>query len=61
VDDLNTLIIPAYTLLNSTVFYNAEKYRLSLNLNNMTNQKYWSYEGMAQKPINFLASLTIKI
>jgi iron complex outermembrane recepter protein len=60
-NDVNTLVIPAYTILNSNVFYNVDKLRLGLNINNMSNQKYWNYAGLAQKPVNVLLSLNIKI
>ncbi|CAA9197220.1 Vitamin B12 transporter BtuB [Flavobacterium bizetiae] len=38
----NTVIIPSYTLLNGTVFYDQNKWRFGIACNNMTNQKYWS-------------------
>ena len=34
--------LPSYTLLNSGVFYNKERYRLSLNVNNLTNKEYYT-------------------
>jgi iron complex outermembrane receptor protein len=33
--------LPTYTIFNTGVFYNKEKYRLSLNVNNLTNKEYW--------------------
>jgi iron complex outermembrane receptor protein len=33
--------LPSFTVLNTGVFYNKEKYRLSLNVNNLTNKEYW--------------------
>lgn len=36
-----TFILPAYTVLNSALFYEQHKYRLGLNVNNLTNKKYW--------------------
>ncbi|MCR4029593.1 MULTISPECIES: TonB-dependent receptor [Flavobacterium] len=38
----NTVIVPSYTLLNGTVFFDQNKWRFGLACNNMTNQKYWS-------------------
>jgi iron complex outermembrane receptor protein len=33
--------LPSFTVLNTGVFYNKEKYRLALNVNNLTDKKYW--------------------
>lgn len=54
--------LPSYTLLNASVFYNSEKYRFTLNMNNLTNEEYyigyWSVNP--QKPRNFAASVAYK-
>jgi iron complex outermembrane receptor protein len=34
--------LPSYTLLNTGIFYNKERYRLSLNVNNLTNKEYYT-------------------
>ncbi|WP_461449378.1 TonB-dependent receptor domain-containing protein [Mucilaginibacter sp.] len=34
--------LPSYTLLNTGVFYNKERYRLALNVNNLTNKEYYT-------------------
>jgi len=34
-------ILPAYTILNSTVFYDVPRYRFSFGVNNLTDKKYW--------------------
>ncbi|WP_184550065.1 TonB-dependent receptor [Mucilaginibacter sp. FT3.2] len=33
--------VPEYTVLNSSVFYDAGKFRLAASVNNLTNKKYW--------------------
>ncbi len=33
--------LPAYALLDAAVYYQFNKFRLALNLNNLTNQKHW--------------------
>jgi iron complex outermembrane receptor protein len=33
--------LPSYTILNTGVFYNKERYRLSLNVNNLTDKEYY--------------------
>ncbi|MBW1656502.1 TonB-dependent receptor [Flavobacterium quisquiliarum] len=56
-------ILPSYTVLNSSVFYNATKFRISLNVNNITNKDYfnggWSTVN-PQKPRNVVASFAYK-
>ena len=42
-DQANSIIVPAYTLLNATVYYERDKWRLGLASNNLTNEKYWNY------------------
>lgn len=54
--------LPSYTLLNGSVFYNADKFRVTLNANNITNKQYyigyWSVNP--QKLRNFTASVSYK-
>lgn len=33
--------LPAYALIDAALYYQFDKFRLALNLNNLTNQKYW--------------------
>lgn len=57
-----TFALPAYTVMNATVFYSTRKFRLGLNLNNFTNTEY--YTGYStinpQKPSNLTASIALK-
>jgi iron complex outermembrane receptor protein len=57
-----TFDLPAYTLLNASVFYNPDKFRFSLNVNNLTDTEYyigyWSVNP--QKPANFVISMAYK-
>lgn len=59
-ESTNVFVLPAYTLLNATVFYDQPKYRLSLKGNNLLNEQYWNPGGTAQKQLNFLASIAFK-
>jgi iron complex outermembrane recepter protein len=34
--------LPAYTVLNAVVYYNQSKYRIAINVNNLTNKEYWT-------------------
>ncbi len=59
-DSNNTFILPSYTLLNSSVFYESGNYRVTLKGNNLLNQLYWDTTGNPQKPANFLVALHYK-
>jgi iron complex outermembrane receptor protein len=54
--------LPSYTLLNASLFYNADRYRITFNGNNLTDKKYyigyWSVNP--QRPVNFTASFAFK-
>lgn len=56
-------ILPSYTVINGSVFYNSTKFRVSLNVNNITNKDYfnggWSTLN-PQKPRNVVASFAYK-
>jgi iron complex outermembrane receptor protein len=55
-------ILPGYTLLNASIFYNADHFRISLNVNNLTSKEYyigyWSVNP--QKPRNSTLSVAYK-
>lgn len=55
-------VLPSYTLLNASVFYNATHFRISLNVNNLTSKEYyigyWSVNP--QKPRNSTLSVAYK-
>ncbi|MVT10300.1 TonB-dependent receptor [Chitinophaga tropicalis] len=55
-------ILPSYTLLNSSVFYNARKFRVSFAVNNITDKVYYTgyWSVNPQKPRNFAASVAYK-
>ncbi|MBA4053188.1 MAG: hypothetical protein C0490_00605, partial [Marivirga sp.] len=54
--------LPAYTVLNTSLFYNDDKFRFSLNVNNVLDTEYyigyWSVNP--QRPRNAVASLAYK-
>lgn len=56
----NTFVLPSYTLVNATVFYDQPKYRIAVKGNNLLNEQYWNSNGTPQKPINFLTSASFK-
>ncbi|MFL1895217.1 TonB-dependent siderophore receptor [Aquimarina sp. 2-A2] len=57
-----TFTLPGYTILNSSVFYEAANYRIGLKLNNIANETY--YKGWTtitpQQPRALLANFTYK-
>jgi len=59
-DSANTFTIPAYTVVNATVFYDQPKWRLGLKVNNLTNEKYWDRYSNAQATKQWLATLAVK-
>ncbi|MBT1704750.1 TonB-dependent receptor [Chryseosolibacter indicus] len=54
--------LPAYTIINGSLFYNTNAMRISFNINNITDKEY--YTGYStinpQKPRNFVVSLAYK-
>ncbi|SDE82015.1 TonB-dependent siderophore receptor [Dyadobacter soli] len=59
-ESTNTFKVPAYALVNASLFYDQPRYRLALKGNNLLNEHYWNSNGSPQKPANFLASITFK-
>lgn len=57
-----TFTLPGYTVVNTTLFYNTPNFRVSLNVNNITDKQY--YTGYStinpQKPRNFIGTLAYK-
>ncbi len=56
------LVIPSYALLGSSFSYDTPKYRVSLKINNLTNQKYWMgwMNMIPQMPRQIVGSLSYK-
>ena len=55
-------ILPAYTVLNATAFYEQKKFRISAKVDNLTNQHYWiGYTTMnPQKLRSVVGSISYK-
>ena len=59
-DNTNSFILPGYTVIDATIFYNTPRFRLSVKANNIGNEKYWVSEGFYARPqklSNFLTSI----
>jgi iron complex outermembrane receptor protein len=54
-------IIPSYTLIDATAFYDRPKYRIGIKVDNLTNQKYWSFRLAPQNPARVSISMNFKI
>jgi iron complex outermembrane receptor protein len=52
--------VPSYTVLDASVFYDQHRYRLGLKVDNLTNEKYWSYRLAAQNPTRVTMNVTFK-
>lgn len=52
--------IPAYTVLDASVFYDRKKYRVGVKVDNLTNEKYWSNRLAAQSPTRVTGNVTVK-
>jgi iron complex outermembrane receptor protein len=52
--------IPSYTVLDATIFYDQPGYRLGIKVDNLTNEKYWSFRLAPQNPTRVSASISLK-
>jgi iron complex outermembrane receptor protein len=54
--------LPAYTVMNASLFYNADKFRVALNVNNVADTEYYTgyWSVNPQKPRNFVISMACK-
>jgi len=59
-DAANVIVIPSYTVLNASVFYDQPKWRLGLKVNNLTNEKYWTNYGIPEMVRQYLANISFK-
>ncbi|RZK90430.1 MAG: TonB-dependent receptor, partial [Hymenobacter sp.] len=59
---LGTFILPNYTVLNASVFYDLPHYRFSAKVDNLTDKHYWiGYTTMnAQKLRSIIGSVAYK-
>lgn len=52
--------IPSYTVLDASVFYDRPTFRIGVKVDNLTNEKYWSYRLAAQNPTRVTGNITLK-
>jgi len=58
--DANNFSAPEYTVFDATIFYEQPKYRLSIKVDNLSDERYWNAYGMPQNPRNIRASIHYK-
>ncbi|HEY5748818.1 MAG TPA: TonB-dependent receptor [Chryseolinea sp.] len=61
-DVTGKFILPGYTVLNATAFYKTNKFRVALNVNNVTDKEYYTGYSTVnpQKPRNAVISFSYK-
>lgn len=57
-DGANTAINPSYSLFSGTVYYESDKWRLGLKMNNMADTKYYSNRGLLQNPRHIVTNVS---
>ncbi|QES89921.1 TonB-dependent receptor [Rhizosphaericola mali] len=53
--------IPSYKTMDATIFYDQPKYRFGIKVDNITNEKYWSFRLAPQNPTRVSINLTLKM
>lgn len=54
------VIIPAYKTFDASIFFEREKYRISIKGNNLNDEKFWTYRLTPQNPRNVIASVAYR-
>ncbi len=54
------VIIPSYTMLDATVFYDHSRFRVGFKVDNLTSEKAWSVRLTPQAPARFTGNVTFK-
>jgi len=52
--------VPEYTVLDASIFYDKPKFRIGLKVDNLTDEKYWSYRFQAQNPTKITGNVVLK-
>jgi iron complex outermembrane receptor protein len=59
-DAANTFILPSYTMIDASVFYDLAKWSLSAKLNNLTGKKAWDMNGAPFMPAQFIGNIAFR-
>lgn len=57
-----TFVVPAYTVLNASLFYDTPFYRIGLKVNNLTDEVYYTSWSTVERqmPVRYMASVSVK-
>lgn len=53
--------IPQYTVLDATLYYEHDFYRISFKVNNITNETYWTNRLTWQEPLSFIVGVSFNL
>jgi len=56
----NQVIIPAYTMLDATLFYDQRRFRIGFKVDNLTSEKAWSVRLTPQVPARVIGNLIFR-
>ena len=59
-DEANTITIPSYTYVNGTLYYDNNKWRLGIAINNISDKHYWNAYATPQAPRNITGNITYR-
>ena len=52
--------VPSYTVIDASVFYDQQRYRIGFKVDNLTNEQYWSFRLAAQNPTRVTGNVVFK-
>lgn len=59
-DATNTIVIPSYTVINASAFYDQPKWRFGLKVNNLADTKYWTNYGIPETLRQIIGTISFK-
>jgi len=59
-DITNVFVVPSYTMLDASVFYDRPKWNLGLKMNNITREKAWDINGVPFMRAQLIANMGYK-
>ncbi len=60
-DDKNLLAIPSYLVLKGNIFYEIPQFRISFLVDNLTDKRYWDFNGTPQMPEKYELSMNLNL
>ncbi|MCX2479582.1 TonB-dependent siderophore receptor [Pedobacter sp. MC2016-15] len=59
-DAANTFVLPDYTMLDASLFYDLPRWSLTCKVNNLTNKSAWDMNGAPFTPAQFIGNLSFR-